>query len=91
MNWLEYDKCIKYLNPKANYTIDGNLVVTWDFYHVGVKPSLEECLQVLPIVQAQMDDDLYANIREQLIQDEMQEMMRQLAIQQLIEKGVLDE
>ena len=63
MNWLEYDKCIKYLNPKANYTIDGDLVVTWDFYHVGVKPSWKECLEVLPIVQAEMkakEDDEYA-------------------------------
>ena len=54
MNWLEYDRCIKYINPQANYTIDGDLKVTWDFYHIGEKPSWEDCLAVLPEVQKDM-------------------------------------
>lgn len=54
MTALEWAGCIKHLNPQALFAIwdDGtSRYVKWDDNHQGVKPTEEECLAVLSVVQ----------------------------------------
>ena len=90
MDSEEYIRCIKKLNPQARVVIwqdtpDSEPYSKWDAAHIGPKPTREECLAVLPDVQAEIRAEKDAALMEGKIQAEI----RAAAIERLITKGTL--
>ena len=56
-------KCIKKINPDAHVAIwqdrsDEEPYPKWDDCHVGSKPTMEECIAILPTVRAEMKSEI---------------------------------
>lgn len=83
MTIVEQLRCIKYLNPQARCVVWEGGIVKYDTAHVGAKPTLKECEEVLSIIREQMTEEELQRSKEEEIKTKEAEILRAMAITEL--------